>query len=162
MHSACWKTCMWANTMSTSNLGAADLPAPAAELDMAAIARLANEFFAALPQNPAHPAGLPRPLPAATDSVAPPATAAGAAAFAPANPGAVPVHGAPGSPAYIYNAAEPPALNVPPSFSKPSGYSPSPAVPALKAVPGPRAVPPHCRNLCRYPQARQPRPTPCR
>ena len=131
---------MWANTMSTSNLGAADLPALAAGLDVAAIARLANEFFAAPPQNPAHPAGLPRPLPAATDSVAPPATAAGAAAFAPANPGAVPVHGAPGSPAYIYNAAEPPALNVAPSFSEPSGLFSFPSVPGVQAVPGTPAV----------------------
>src|ERR1017187_9737677 len=139
MHSACWKTCMWANTMSTSDLGAADLRAPAAALDAAAIARLANEFFAALPQNPAHPAGLPRPLPAATDSVAPPATAAGAAAFAPANPGAVPVHGAPGSPAYIYNAAEA-ALNVAPSFSEPSGLFSFPSVPGVQAVPGTPAV----------------------
>src|ERR1017187_4688159 len=140
MHSACWKTCMWAITMSTSDLGAADLRAPAAPLDVAAIARLANEFFAALPQNPAHPAGLPRPLPAATDSVAPPTTAAGAAAFAPANPGAVPVHGAPGSPAYIYNAAEPPALNVAPSFSEPSGLFSFPSVPGVQAVPGTPAV----------------------
>src|ERR1039458_710580 len=61
MHSACWKTCMWAITMSTSDLGAEDLRAPAAPLDAAAIARLANEFFAALPQNPADPARLPRP-----------------------------------------------------------------------------------------------------
>src|ERR1039458_1643992 len=99
-----------------------------------------------------HPMGLqsflPRPNPLqschshgqATDSVAPPATAAGAAAFAPANPGAVPVHGAPGSPAYIYNAAGPPALNVAPSFSEPSGLFSFPSVPGVQAVPGTPAV----------------------
>src|ERR1039458_9130271 len=86
------------------------------------------------------PAGLRGRLPAATDSVAPPATAAVAAAFAPANPGAVPVHGAPGSPAYIYNAAEPPALNVAPSFSEPSGLFSFPSVPGVQAVPGTPAV----------------------
>jgi cysteine desulfurase/selenocysteine lyase len=126
--------------MSTSNLGAADLPALEAGLDVAAIARLANEFFAALPQNPGPPAGLPGPLPAATDSVAPPATAAGAAAFGPANPGAVPVHGAPGSPAYIYHAADPAPLNVAPSFSEPSGLFSFPSVPGMQPVPETPAI----------------------
>ena len=55
---------MWAITMSTSDLGAADLRAPAAALDAAAIARLANEFFAALPSHGPATAPLPDQLPA--------------------------------------------------------------------------------------------------
>jgi cysteine desulfurase/selenocysteine lyase len=81
----------------------------AAGLDVEAIARLANEFFGALPASATPPAaGSPAAVPARADSVAPPATPAGVAPFVPSNPGAVPVHGAPGSPAYIYNSAEPP------------------------------------------------------
>jgi hypothetical protein len=36
--------------MNTSDLGAVDQPAPAGVLDAALIARLANEFFAAMPE----------------------------------------------------------------------------------------------------------------
>ena len=138
---------MWANTMSTSELGAnleamleaMDLPAPAAALDVAAIARLANEFFAALPANmtpaAAPGAALPAPIPAVTDSVAPPATPASAAAWTPDNPGAVPVYGAPGFPAYIRNAAEPAPLNAPPSFSGAGNLFSFPSVPGMPPLP---------------------------
>jgi cysteine desulfurase / selenocysteine lyase len=134
---------MWANTMSTSDLGVTELPAPATVPDAATIARLANEFFAALPQNPALPAaGLPVAPPAVTDSTALPAAPEFAAAWAPDNPGAVPVYGAPGSPAYIRNAVDPAPLNVAPSFPEssdlfsfpsPPGMHPGPDVPVLAA-----------------------------
>ena len=137
---------MWANTMSTSDLGVTELPAPATVPDAATIARLANEFFAALPQSPALPAaGLPAPPPAVTDSPALPSTPEFAAAWAPDNPHAVPVYGEPGSPAYIRNAADPAPLNVAPSFPEssdlfsfpsPPGMPLGPDVPAL-AVPLP-------------------------
>ena len=103
---------MWANTMSTSDLSAVDLPAMAGALDVAAIARLANEFFGALPQNPVQ------------------------------NPGAVPVLGAPGSPAYLRNAAEPAPLGMPPFFPVESDLFSFPMVPGMAAAPeNPGAVP---------------------
>ena len=127
---------MWANTMSTSDLGAVDLRAPAAALDVAAIARLANEYFAALPANASLPAAaLPATLPAGTDTLALPAAPERAAASVPGNPGAVPVQGAPGSPAYIRNAAEPALLNLPPSFPEASGLFSFPGVPGMQPVP---------------------------
>ena len=79
--------------------------------DPAVIARLANELFAALPwsPSPAAPAGtgsagdVPQGLgsvpSAKTDVGGLPASPTGAAALVPANPAAVPVQGAPASPA---------------------------------------------------------------
>jgi cysteine desulfurase/selenocysteine lyase len=130
---------MWTNTMSTSDLEAMDLPAPATVPDAAVIARLANEFFAALPPNAAlSTVGLP----AAADSVALPATPEFAAALAPENPRAVPVYGAPGSPAYIRHAAELAPLNVAPSFPEASGLFSFPSVPGMQSGPENRGAVP--------------------
>jgi hypothetical protein len=132
---------MWANTMSTSDLSAIDLPATAGSLDVAAIARLANEFFGALP--------------AATDSATLPATPEGAAAPGPQNPAAVPVQGSPGSPAYISNAAEPPAMIAPPPIPVESGVFTFPDVPGMPSLPDNPvpAAPPPVRVLAPAPDA---------
>ena len=112
-------------------------------LDVAAIATLANEFFAALPSNAALPgADLPAAPPAVTDSVALPAMPAFAAALTPDNPGAVPVYGAPGSPAFLRNSADPAPLNVPPSFPESIALFSFPVAPGMPSGPeDPGAVP---------------------
>jgi cysteine desulfurase/selenocysteine lyase len=106
---------MWANTMNTNETEAVDPPAHVP--DAATIARLANEFFAALPSYGAFPA-----------------TSAEPASLTPENPGAVPVVGSPGSPAYIHNAAQPP-LNPGLAPPEPSGLFSFPVVPAMQSAP---------------------------
>jgi cysteine desulfurase / selenocysteine lyase len=120
-HWACWKTCTSATTMNTSDLGAVDQPAPAGVLDAALIARLANEFFAAMP--------------AVTGSGPLPAAPEGVAAFVPENPSAVSAQGVHGSPAYIPNAAEPAPLNVAPSFPVASDVFSFRSVPGMQLTP---------------------------
>jgi cysteine desulfurase/selenocysteine lyase len=116
-------------------------------LDPAMIAKLANEFFAALPGNPAPPAAALPSWPPATPSGAPgmvpaaasvpvngfetgalPSSTTGAVGVAPDNPAAVPAQGAPGSPFTVLDGARAGGLNAAPSFP--------PNLFALPAVPG--------------------------
>jgi cysteine desulfurase / selenocysteine lyase len=175
---------MSANTMSTSDPKAAGALAPelakslggtpawemvsatmASPPDPAVIAKLANEFFAALPGNPAPPpAGFrppPPPVsrvegagsqpgapqgpqlepPAETDPSALPASTMGVAALAPANPAAVPAQGAPGSPATAFDGARLPFLNAAPAFPATGELFSLLSVPGVQSSPGIPSLP---------------------
>ena len=160
---------MSANTMTTSDPRAPGVPAlevtegagsaPAREVlpagialppDPAVIARLANEFFAALPwASPPAPTGgasSPPAIPqgeqrAGPDASAIPSSPIAAAGAAPSNPAAIPSQGAPGSPATAANGARPPFLNVAPALQAMSDFFSLPAVPVPSEAPSAPASP---------------------
>ena len=121
--------------------------------DPAVIARLANELFAALPwsPSPAAPAGtgsagdVPQGLgsvpSAKTDVGGLPASPTGAAALVPANPAAVPVQGAPASPATAFDGARPPLPNAMPTFPATGELFSLPRVPGVQTPPGIPSLP---------------------
>ena len=171
---------MSANTMSTSDPRVAGALAPelakgaggaprwanvpatmASPPDLALIAKLANEFFAALPVNPVPPAdalpsasppvsgpggvrvsllGAPQGAglesPAETDPRTLPVSPMGVAALAPANPAAVPAQGAPGSPATAFDGGRAPFLNATPAFPAPGELFSLPGVAGVQSPPG--------------------------
>jgi len=136
---------------------AADLPAVGSLPDPALIAKLANEYFAALLSHPAPPNVGPISLPGATVSApgavsgsTPPPTAQGAtralpprtaeaAAFVLENPAAIPAQGAPGSPATLLLGATPVPINSEPSF--PDDLFLMPGVLEIKQPPAVPAAP---------------------
>ncbi len=162
---------MSANTMSTSDPGAAGALTPeltstapvspaggnlpiglAAPPDPAVIARLANEFFAALPWSSppvsaAHGEGPPAesPVGAGTGPATEPEgrtlplSFTGAAGLAPANPFAVPSQGAPGSPVTAFDGVRPSSPNTPPVF--PAMLLSVPGGPDLHSLPGSPSLP---------------------
>ena len=135
--------------------GGEGLAAMGSLLDPAVIARLANEFFSALPGSPASAAAVLPTSPPATPMAAPgtvpaatllpaaelgipalPFSPVGAAALAPDNPAAVPAQGAPGSPFTLLDGAKLGPFSGPPSF--PADIF---ALPGVPGTPPPSGIP---------------------
>ena len=161
MQSAFSKASAWINTMSTSDPGSDrgsgersaladhDSGAPAADKgsatllalpDPAVIARLANEFFAALPGSQAAPDNVGASVPArATTGDVPavssfPGSPAGVTALTPTIPSIPESPAAPGSLAYFLDRTSP--LNASPTFPSLNEAFAFQAVPGAQALPG--------------------------
>ena len=159
MQSACSKASAWINTMSTNDPGTSDRSpdpgsnAPADDRgsatmfalpDPGVIARLANEFFAALPSNAAVPENVSAnaPVRATTDpaQVSSSATApAGVRALTPTIPDVPEYPAAPGSLAYFLDRTSP--LNATPTFPSLNEAFAFQAVPGAQTLPGIPGVP---------------------
>jgi cysteine desulfurase / selenocysteine lyase len=159
MRSAFSKASAWINTMSTNDPGTSDRsPDQGSALaddrgsaamfalpDPSAIARLANEFFAALPLNAPVPenVGASAPARATTDAV--PAVSsfvpapAGVTALTPTIPKVPESPAAPGSLAYFVDRTSP--LNASPAFPSPNEAFAFQAVPGAQPLPGISGMP---------------------
>src|SRR5216684_6610496 len=149
MLSAFSRTSAWINTMSTSDPASAERPAPVSAQDSGAlmgdslsaavahlpdpavIARLANEFFAALPANAA-PANVDASVPAgAGASRLPPVPSppTDVQALAPRLPDPAPSLAVPGSVGYFLDGNNTSPLNAAPSFPSLNDAFAFPSVP---------------------------------
>jgi cysteine desulfurase / selenocysteine lyase len=182
MQSAFSKASAWINTMSTNDPGTSDRSpdqgttladdrgsaAMFALPDPSVIARLANEFFAALPSNAAVPELGGASVPARATAGSVPAVSsfdtapAGVTALGATIPNAPESPAAPGSVAYFLDRTSPlnssptyPSLNEAFAFQAVPGAQPLPGVPGMPAsVPGSplteedlRAIPASLRNV---------------
>jgi cysteine desulfurase / selenocysteine lyase len=154
MRSAFSKASAWINTMSTNDPGTSDRsPDNVSALaedrgsatmfalpDPSIIARLANEFFAALPSNAAVPENVGASAPArATTNPAPAVSSfapapGGVAALSPAIPNVPESPAAPGSLAYFLDRTSP--LNASPTLPSLNEAFAFQAVPGAQAMPG--------------------------